>query len=34
MNQEEANRDDFSNGQGYVDFLNSKLQNVSIKMSP
>merc|ERR1712126_411509 len=33
MNLEEASRDDFDNGQDYVDFLNSKLQNVSIKMS-
>jgi len=33
MNLEEASRDDFSNGQDYVDFLNSKLQNVSIKMT-
>jgi len=33
MNLEEASRDDFDNGQDYVDFLNSKLQNVSIKMT-
>ena len=33
MTLEEAGRDDFENGQDYVDFLNSKLQNVSIKMT-
>ena len=33
MTLEEAERRDFDNGQDYVDFLNSKLQNVSIKMT-
>ena len=33
MTLEEAVRDDFESGQDYVDFLNSKLQNVSIKVS-
>ena len=33
MTLEEAGRADFDNGQDYVDFLNSKLQNVSIKMT-
>ena len=33
MNLDEAERNDFCNGQDYVDFLNSKLQNVSIKIS-
>ena len=32
MTLQEAGRADFDNGQDYVDFLNSKLQNVSIKM--
>ena len=33
MTLEEAGRADFDNGQDYVDFLNSKLQNVSIKIT-
>jgi len=33
MTLEEAVRDDFESGQDYVDFLNSKLQNVSIKVT-
>ena len=33
MTLDEAERNDFGNGQDYVDFLNSKLQNVSIKLS-
>ena len=33
MELEEASRDDFGNGQDYVDFLNGKLKNVSIKVT-
>ena len=33
MDLEEASRDDFGNGQDYVDFLNGKLKNVSIKVT-
>lgn len=33
MELEEASRDDFDNGQDYVDFLNGKLKNVSIKVT-
>jgi len=33
MTLEEAVKDDFESGQDYVDFLNSKLQNVSIKVT-
>ena len=33
MELEEASRDDFGNGQDYVDFLNAKLKNVSIKVT-
>ena len=33
MTLDEAVRGDFDNGQDYVDFLNAKLKNVSIKMT-